>query len=138
APAASFTALLLIPDSRVTQCLADPVTRGVMYLYLQLATVFVALLISVISSISYMTSTSYRPLRRVAILGLLCTGLVFVWFFASGGAARIRIDDYIPNGPFRPGDFEMIPPNTMLTYIRVGLFILGTLFTIFELRRPKI
>jgi hypothetical protein len=136
APASSFYALRALGDDRITAAITTPVTRAVMNLYLQISTLFVALLIIVIASISY-AAGSNSLLRKWGLAGLGVFLLAFVWLFAAGGITRVSLDYYVPTSEFRAGDLDWPPFRSLITWGRLLALGFSGLLTIVELRVPK-
>lgn len=136
APASSFYALRALGDERITAAITTPVTRAVMNLYLQISTLFVALLIIVIASVNYAVGSN-PLLRKWGLAGLCVFLLAFVWLFAVGGITRVSLDYYIPTSAFRAGDLDWPPFRSLITWGRLLALGFSLLLTVVELRVPK-
>lgn len=138
APLASWQALWVFTSAepRIRDVLDDPLARAVTELYLQLASVFVGLLVAVITAVVYLSVVRplSRELRIVCVACVAVGSLLFFYVFLVGGAASVPLDLYISQGPFQIKTIvEMIPtPKSWLTWVRGGVFILGALLALFS------
>jgi len=133
APIASIVALWNHTDAQVKGVIQFDINRAVMDMYMQFATVFSALLITLVASFVYMSarSTSSR-LRVVAIIGFGLSLMLFIWMFTLGGNNTVPVDAYVRD--FDPGATFYLPPwESPLTKLRVVLLAYSIILTYFEL-----
>ncbi len=139
APYASWQTLWVFSsaDSRIKQVLDDPLTRAVMDLYLQFASLFIGLLVAVITAIAYLaTSEQRRRGEKAVYVGCLIVGsALFVYVFLMGGAASLLLDYYIHQGSFnlRLGVHVIPSFRSLLTWFRIIASVLGLILGVCEL-----
>ena len=143
APLASWQALWVFSSSEpvIKRVLDNPDARAVTGLYLQFASVFVGLLVAVITAVMYLAAgRNLRP--RLVLVCCVCIAvgcLLFAFVFLMGGAATVDLKHYTHPGEFRMGSFgEMVPSTrSWLTWVRVVVVILGALLAFFAPRQDN-
>ena len=129
-PIVSFAYLRLFPDPRVKTALDDTETRGVMALYLQIATVISAITILTVLSVMNLYIGVGGILRALSALSAVGLFVLIFGIFVAAERGKITLDPFLSNDAptFLGIRFAF---NSLLVWIRIALIILGILFGLF-------
>lgn len=148
APYASWQALWVFSsrDKRILDILNEPLARALADLYLQFASVFIAVWVLIITSWAYLFVVRTIPKGFWWLYGsCFAIGIIVLFYlFLLGGSAFLSLDPYITQGQFELRPFwEMIPTwevalKTPLLWFRGILLIAGILLTVFVPKETNI
>ncbi len=120
-PVAAFFAMRASDEPLVKTALQSANTVGMMDLYVQLITVYSALVALIATGATVLVTNEGKPQRWTSGAVTALAFVWFVWLFTMGGAAGTPLRPYIPTGDWHPGDLRVPPFDSLLTQTRVAV-----------------
>ena len=134
APQVAYMALFAkIPyDERVRNFFNSPETSGIMDAHAQITIVFVTSIILIITSCIQLFRTENKTSKVFSAITIIIVCIMFIYIFLMGGAKHLPLEPYMRIS--EPGVTHFPPLNSWLTWLRIGLVMLGIILSLIELK----